>query len=71
MKLTKAEKQAKWVATPVAWIEKPLRFIAAKTNGKNEKGETVVSNQFKLAFMAAYNGDGAKVQRIARGVLNG
>ncbi len=71
MKLTKEQKQAAWVATPIARIERPLRYIAAKTNTVDSEGKPVVSNEFKMAFVAAYNGDGAKVQSIARKVFHG
>ena len=67
-KLTKEQKREAWKNTPAALIVRPLRYIAARTNTKDEKGNTVVSPGFLKAFRAAYYGDGKTVQQIARGV---
>ena len=53
----------------IARVERPLRFIAAKTNtvGKDEKGNTVVteSGEFIYAKHQASRGQGRHVQSMA------
>jgi len=53
----------------IALVERPLRFIAAKTNkvGKDEKGNAIVieSDEFKNAKIWHKDGLGWAVQRIA------
>jgi len=53
----------------IARVERPLRFIAAKTNtvGKDEKGNAVVleSVDFQYAKECAECGDGRRVQHLA------
>lgn len=53
----------------IARVERPLRFIAAKTNtvGKDEKGNATVieSGEFILAKHQATRGNGGMVQYIA------
>ena len=56
----------------IARVERPLRFIAAKTNtvGKDEKGNTVVieSGEFIYAKRQAARGHGQQVQFMAMNV---
>lgn len=56
-------------AMGIARVERPLRFIAAKTNtvGKDEKGNTVVteSGEFIYAKHQASRGQGRHVQSMA------
>ena len=56
----------------IALVQRPLRFIAAKTNtvGKDEKGNTVVieSGEFIYAKRQAARGHGQQVQFMAMNV---
>lgn len=58
----------------IARVERPLRFIAAKTNqvGTDGRGNTVVTKSyaFKEAAYCHSRGQGHYVQRIAMGVAN-
>lgn len=70
-KLTKAEKQARWVATPVAKVIRPLKYIRAQT--MIEEQETVGgpilrsdSFEYKTARLNTHRGNGEIVQRFAR-----
>jgi hypothetical protein len=63
----KARKQ--WIATPPGHIARPLRHIGDRTNGRNEKGQVVLSIQSILAREAASRGDGRYVQQMARSLL--
>ncbi len=59
-------------AMGIARVERPLRFIAAKTNtvGKDEKGNATVieSGEFMYAKDQAARGNGLSVQQIAMNV---
>lgn len=74
VRLTKEEKQARWVAQGVALIQRPLRYIknaTAKTELVNGEKVTTFSKIFYSAHYAARVGDGQTVQLIARDVLSG
>lgn len=56
----------------IARVDRPLRFIGAKTNtvGKDEKGNATVieSGEFQYAKHQAARGDGRAVQSMAMNV---
>ena len=59
-------------AMGLALIQRPLRFIASRTNSvKIENGVTMVmqSDLFRYAKLCANMGDGGAVNRAARSVL--
>jgi hypothetical protein len=67
-KLTRAEWLTRNKALPIALIERPLRYIANRTNYRNDKGELVLSSAFIVASGLAERGIGRGVQEIARSI---
>lgn len=55
-----------WRALGIGHIAKPLRHIANRTNGRDAKGNVVLSPQYLGAFAASQAGDGLFVQTMAR-----
>lgn len=65
MKLTKEQKQARWVALPISMIQRPLRYILNRTTTKNENGEKVLDKRYHRARLAACVGLGEIVKQMA------
>lgn len=67
------DERARRAATGIALIERPLRFIDAKTGthvtGKDGRIRSVQSDEYKLARQYAGSGCGLAVKQIARDVL--
>lgn len=56
-------------AMPLAMVERPLRLIRSRTEIRGPKGELVgYTPTGEAAIEAAARGNGANVQRIARGM---
>ena len=56
---------AAWKRLGPGMIEKPLRFIGERTNGRDEHGRVVLSANYLKAAAHASRGDGLTVQRMA------
>ncbi len=65
------KERARRKAMGIALIERPLRLIAALSNTKDEKGNTVESREYKEARRAANYGSGGFVRGTARVALRG
>jgi hypothetical protein len=70
-KLTKAEKRARWVAEPIARVEKPLRYVREKTmmpvvDPKTGRTSYEESPAARALRHAAGKGRGQFVQVVAR-----
>lgn len=64
----KAAKRAAWLASPVALIEKPLKFIASRVNYFDKDKQLVISPIYTVAKARATRGDGVAVKQIAMAV---
>lgn len=64
----KAAKRQAWLNAPIAYVEKPLRFLRGKLVTRDEKGNTVVDPLYTFAYNAAGAGRGDIVRNIARDV---
>lgn len=57
---------AKWIATPPGLIEKPLRHIGNRLNGRDAQGRIVLHPAYLHAVSAANAGKGHIVTNMAR-----
>lgn len=55
-----------WKKLGPGLIQKPLRHIGNRINTKDAKGKIVFRKQYKAAYIFARNGNGDRVQQIAR-----
>lgn len=73
-KLTKAEKQARWVALPIAYVERPLRYLKEKLTSIEIKEDgskvSVLDPRFGYLKAASKYGCGDVVQAEARHYVN-
>lgn len=70
----KAAKRAAWLATPIALVERPLRYLAKQLNHEELKnGERVVIRdpKFTVALRHAIKGNGTVARQIALAVARG
>ena len=68
-KESRAANLKKWKAQGPAIIQRPAKLIAALLDGKDIKGDRIVHPDTALAYNLAMNGDGARVNAIARATL--
>jgi hypothetical protein len=70
----KEDSFAKYMAKPknkayanlgLAFIEKPLKFIASRLNSRDDKGNPILHSSYVLAYDYASRGDGTVAKRIA------
>lgn len=67
-KLTKAEKQARWVAQPIARVESPLKFLASRLNhyeGEGDERRLVIDPRYTVARRHARKGNGTTATKLA------
>jgi hypothetical protein len=67
----KAAKKAAWLATPVAIVQRPLRYLRSQLNAKDEKGNTLVHPVCTVAKRMAKRGDGGTIQAMALYIAHG
>jgi predicted phosphatase len=61
----KAAKRATWLATPISYVEKPMKYIASQLNTVDKDGNKVEHFVYKEARVQAIRGNGSIVQQLA------